>query len=310
MSGVVKPGALTLFKSLKPGKILAYAILITGGLVMTYPLLFALFSSVSTVAEYRKAVIIPIPLNAMANLQNFAMVFKVKSIYRAVIVTLLKIAVNTVFVVFTSVLCGYAFSMLNFTLKRSLFLILISGMMIPGVAMMVPNFVWMAKFPLVGGNDILGRGGSGFIDNPMLLFITGNISAYNIFLCRQSLISLGGEIGESAKIDGASYIRIVFLIYMPLIKPIISVMFLNIFVASWNNYMTSLVYLSGVPEWNTVGKIFSDFVEHYANPGIFGGADYPKSFAVAIIAMTPPLIVFVFVQKSFIEGLSMGAVKG
>lgn len=287
-----------------------FILLLVGGILILYPLLYALLGSFATNQEFYATVFVPIPHSPTAWIGNYATLFADATVFYSMLVTVVKIVIQLAITIFTSVLGGFVFAKVRFPFKRGFFLILISSMMIPGVAMMIPNFIWMARFPLLGGNNLLGEGGNGFLNNPLIHILTGWLNVYNIFLCRQAFVSLGNEMNESAKIDGASFFRIVFIIYMPLIMPIVAVMFLNLFLGIWNDYMTNFIYLSDAELWQTVGYTVVRVMDIYGNPQKLGGADYPVVFAVALISMLPPIIVYICVQKQFTEGLTMGAVKG
>ena len=293
----------------KTVQIILFVLLLVGGIAMLYPVFYALLGSFATNEEFYETIFIPIP-KTLAFLENYATLFSDPAVFTSMGVTFGKIILQLVITVFTSVLGGYVFAKLRFPFKRGFFLILISSMMIPGVALMVPNYVWMADFPLVGGNDITGQGGSGFLNNPWMHVVTGWLNVYNIFLCRQALVSIGGEMGESAKIDGAGFFRIVFAIYMPLIKPIVAVMFLNLFLGIWNDYLGSFIYFADAEQWQTVGYAVVRIMDIYSDPFRAGGSQYPVVFAISLMSMIPPIIVYICIQKQFTEGLAMGAVKG
>ena len=252
----------------------------------------------------------PLPSNPLGGLANFGKIFITSTITRSLAITFGKIAFQFGVTIFTSILGGYVFAKLQFPFKRAFFMLLISSMMIPGVALLVPNYIWMSKFPLMGGNNLLGEGGHGFLNNPWSIVLTGWLNVYNIFLCRQAFSSIGNEMSESAQIDGAGFLSIVFKMYMPLIRPILAVMFLNLFLGVWNDYLGNFIYMSDIPKWHTIGNVVVSVMEIYSNPQRLGGPDYPITFAVATISMVPPIIVYMLVQKQFTEGLTMGSVKG
>ena len=292
-------------------KIGPYLFLTIGGIVMVYPFVYSLLGSLCSVEEYKASLLLPIPKHPWTELGNYAILFKAETdILFPMFLTVSRMVVGFVVSVFVSSFGGYVFAKVNFKYKRIVFTILLSSTMIPGVAMMVPNFIWMSKFPLVGGNNILGDGGTGWVDNPGVLYITGWVSAYSIFLFRQCFVSLGNDMAESGEIDGASFVRIVLQLYLPLVRPIFSMMILNTFVANWNDYMTSLIMLPSKTEYRLLATTSATLMELFSNPQRFGGADYPKTFAIATVMMIPPLIVYLLVQKQFVEGLAMGAVKG
>lgn len=285
------------------------------GILDLYPLLYAFLGSLSTHQEIMDTLFLPTPANPFVNfIENYKMLFSNRLIMaqmgNSLFLTFGKILWQLAVTVFISVLCGYVFAKVEFVGKSVLFLILMSSMMIPGVALIVPNFLWMHGFPLAGGNNILGQGGSGFIDNPAMIFLTGWVNVYNIFLCRQAFVSLGDEISESAQIDGANFFRIVFTIFMPLIAPILAVMFLNLFIGIWNDYLGNLIYFPNNTRWHTVANVFMNIMNYYSDLNQPQHLHYGISFAVSLINMIPPIIVYIFVQKQFAEGLTLGAVKG
>jgi len=288
-----------------------YILLSLGGLVMVYPLIYALFGAVSTQAEFRAALFLPIPKTPFARLQNFGLVFtQAGNMLQPLIITLIRFAVSAVIPITVAILGGYAVAKVDFKFKGPAFMFLLASMMMPGVALAVPNYVWLANFPLVGGNNILGKGGSGFINNIFVLFCLGWVNVYAIFLFRQAFLGMGNEMSESAEVDGAGFFRIIFTIYVPLARPIIALLLFSTFVGSWNDYFTTLLLLPQRPDIGLIAYNFTVLMNYFTNPLLQGGPDYPQAFAIAIIMSLPPFIAFLFVQKQFVEGLSMGAVKG
>jgi multiple sugar transport system permease protein len=292
-------------------QIILFTVLAVLGIILLYPVIFGFLGSISTQTELSRTGIIPLPAHPFINfVDNYSRIFKEVSLLWAIGVTLLKLAFGLTVTVISSVLLGFIFAKMRFPMKRTFFLVLMASMMIPGPAMIIPNYIWMAKFPLMGGNDILGEGGHGFLNNPWMFFLTGWVAVYNIFLCRQCFATLGNEMNEAAKIDGAKFVRIVYTIYMPLIKPILAVMFLNSFVGSWNDYLGNLIYMPDLKEWWTVGNAFVEIMGMFANNDGINEPNYPAAFGVAFISMVPPIVVYAFVQEQFTKGLAMGSVKG
>ena len=291
-------------------QIISFALLFGLGLVLLYPMYFGVLGSLSTKAEFDQTVFLPIPKNPLSQISNYFAIFSQPGLIKALAVTMFRIYWGFAVGALTAVLGGYAFAKMNFPFRRTIFIFLLSTMMIPGVAMMIPGYIWMVKFPLIGGNDIFGVGGRGFIDNPLLYFVTGWVSTYNIFLFRQAFVGTGKELGESAQIDGAKFLYIVFRIYLPLVKPLLVVLFLGSAFGAWNDYMTNLIMLPNRPEWNSIGYATIGLADYYASTFNPGGADFPKAYAINVLMMFPPIILFVFLQKQFVEGLSAGAIKG
>ncbi len=298
-------------KRARASEIAVYVVLGIGTLIMLYPLIFAVFGSIVSMDDFYGTTILPLPKDDGIDFSNFAKAFTGSTFYQSVLVTLARVVWYGAFLLFTSMLGGYIFSLLQFKGRTVAFYIILSSMMIPGVALMMPQYVMLARFPLVGGNDIFGQGGSGFVNNPAVLFITGLFSAYNIFLVRQTLLSIGREYKEAAEVDGAGFFCTVFRIYMPMIKPVIAVIFLNLFIGMWNDYLFPLMFLAGNSDWHPTGLAIVNLIDAYLKPnGIMGRSDYPAVFGISLMMMLPCIIVFIAAQKYFIAGLTLGGVKG
>jgi multiple sugar transport system permease protein len=197
---------------------------------------------------------------------------------------------------FTSVLGGYVFAKVNFAGKNIAFYVLMSSMMIPGVALLTPQYLMFRKWALV--------------DNPLVLFITGCFSAYNIFLVRQTIAGLGDEYKEAAEIDGAGFLTIVFRIYFPMLKPVLAVILIQTFIGQWNDYLFPDIFMAGNTKWLPIGvlsvRIQSDYMYQVSGGGL---VNYPLAMVMSVFMMIPPVIVYIIFQKNFVEGLTAGGVK-
>lgn len=286
---------------------LSHVFLALGSLIMLYPFAFAFLGMFKSAEGFYEVNFIPVPENISFFLDNIVRLFRRNEIYPAIGLTLTRFVWYTLIVGGTSVLAGYAFAKVNFKGKNIAFYILMSSMMIPGVAMLIPQYQMLMRFPLVGGNDLFGKGGAGFRDSPLLLFITGWFSAYNIFLIRQTLVGLGNEYKEAAEIDGAGFFRIVFMIYLPMLKPVLAVIIIQTFIGQWNDYLFPQIFLSGSPEYMPIGVVSVRIQSDYIN--MQGLMNYPVAMVMAIVMMIPPVAVYIAFQKYFVEGLTAGGVK-
>lgn len=291
----------------KSETVVTHIVLILGTAVMLYPLLFAFLGSFLSVDQFYKVGFLPIPRDLTHVLENYRRLLIREELYRSLGITLARTLWYVLIIGATSLLGGYAFAKVNFKGKKIAFYVLMSSMMIPGVALLTPQYMMFAQFPLVGGNDIFGKGGNGLIDNLAVLFITGCFSAYNIFLLRQSFLSLGDEFREAAEVDGAGYFRTIFMVYTPMVKPAIAVIIINLFIGQWNDYLFPLIFVAGKKELFPIGvtsvRIMNDLVFDS------GLQNYPVAMATAIVMMIPPVAVYVAFQKYFVSGLTLGGVK-
>jgi len=287
---------------------LIYSVLIVGSLLMIYPFVYGAVAGVMDPIDYLKnATFFPIP----RKLVTFDYYIAVLTDIRLLIFarnTFMRIIWQLIFLSFTSVVLGYVFSKLHFKGKNVIFGILLGSMMIPGQATMVPTYVMYARWPLLGGNNIFGQGGHGMLNSWWIFTIPAMLSIYHIFLTKQMFDTLPNEIEEAARIDGAGTLTIIFRIYARLLLPILAVMFLGIFTGCWNDYQTNLLYTDG-QSWNLL--MISYGIDQIANSFKFSDIiNYPAIFATATITTIPSIIVFLCVQRSFVEGLAMSGIKG
>lgn len=191
-------------------------------------------------------------------------------------------------VVFAS-LAGYAFAKIRFKGKRFLFFALLCAMMIPYQVTQVPLYMLMVN--------------SLHMDNTYAALVAPTfVTAYNVFLCKQFMSSLPTEIIECAKIEGCNQLQIYWKIILPLSKTVLAVMAILTFMNSWNNFfwpflMTSKDYMQ------TIQVGLKNF--KFANTTYFA-----PMMAGATISALPMFILFFSLQKYFLEGVTIGAVKG
>ncbi len=203
--------------------------------------------------------------------------------------------------VFLGALAGYGFARLQFRGKRIMFSILLSSMMLPGIVTMVPQFVVLRRFPLFGGNNILGAGGKGMINSFWAILLPGACGTYAVFFMKQFFETLPSELAEAARIDGANEFRIFWQIYLPLIKPAAMTLGIMTFQSGWNNFMWPLIVLND-PNKFTIQIGLSLFKTNYST-------NYGAMMGGTVIAMLPVLILFIFAQRYFIEGIAFSGSK-
>ncbi|EAH0870025.1 TPA: carbohydrate ABC transporter permease, partial [Listeria monocytogenes] len=193
-------------------------------------------------------------------------------------------------------LAGYAFAKLPFKGKKGLFMTFLGSMMIPAVVTMIPSFLVLKNFPLMGGNDITGHGGMGFINTYWAILIPGAAGAFSIFFMKQFFETLPDELSEAARIDGCSEFKIFWKIYMPLAKTALATLGIMTFQAGWNQFMWPLIVLNS-QKMMTVQVGLASFQYNES-------ANYGALMAGTIVSTIPVLFVFIFAQKYFVEGIA------
>ena len=303
----------------KSSIICTHIFLCLGVILMLYPFVFAFLGMFKTIEGFYEVGILPVPDGIGYGISNLRIIFRRSEIYRSILITLGRFAWYAAISVLISVLGGYAFAKVNFRFKKVAFYIIMSTMMIPGIALLIPQYLELMRFPLVGGNDITGHGGVGFRDNMAVLFITGWISAYNIFLVQQSLRQIGDDYREAAEIDGSSPMNTLFTIILPLSKSILVVITIYYFVAHWNAYFDAMMYITKRNKWplqvflrqilllSQMGDMAETMGADDANTALLYAS---LKYAIIIIAALPLIIVYPLVQKFFEKGIMLGSVKG
>lgn len=197
-------------------------------------------------------------------------------------------AISVAGLVLTSLLAAYGFSKLRYKGRDVLFLIYMATLMIPSQLTMIPRFMIYKEL--------------GIYNTHWALILPGLTTAFGTFLIRQFMIAIPYEINEAAKIDGAGELRILFRILVPLLKPAIITLVLISIVWSWNDYENAMLFLTDKNLY-TIPLGLISFMDET-------GKQYSLIMAAAVSAVLPPMILFLFGQKYFVEGLSKGAVKG
>lgn len=190
-------------------------------------------------------------------------------------------------VLFLCSLGGYVFAKFDFRGKGILFSIVILSMIIPIWGIIIPLFEWFAKFNL--------------IDTYWALILPNSANGFGIFLMRQYIQSVPSELLDSARIDGCPEFQIFWRIVFPLIRPASAALLIWAFLNSWNNLLAPLVFTRS-PEMFTIPPGLASFV---------GQKDPQFGLLIAggIVSLLPILIIFTVLQKEFIAGLTLGAVK-
>lgn len=211
-------------------------------------------------------------------------------------VSMLNAYANTAFITVISTVCqlviasmaAYAFAKINFKGKGVVFAMFLATMMMPTEVTIVPRFI---LFKTVG-----------LYNNLWAIILPHFFNATSIFMLRQFYISLPDDLMEAAKIDGAGHARIFSQILMPLTKSsLISLMVLS-FISCWNEYMAPLIFLVKKPLYT-----ISQVIRWYMLDDL---QRYDLNMAAATSAIIPVVILFIFCQKYFVEGIATSGVKG
>ena len=190
----------------------------------------------------------------------------------------------------TSTLSAYAFAKMRFRGKKVMFGLLIATMMVPGIATLVPSYIIY---------DYLGI----TVDAPFFpLLVPGMFGAAAcVFFMRQSINAIPDSVIEASRIDGIGPFGCFVKIVLPLVKPALLSQGVLGFVAGYNDYFGPLIYLKS--DYQTLQIAVSVFSDRYSG-------DWPSILAANVVAIIPTVLIYIFVQKYFIEGITAGGEKG
>lgn len=280
-------------------KTLLYLVLVFFALVMCLPFYWSLITSVRAEEEIMKLPVTWFP--GVFTGDHYATVFQTIPFFRMLLNSIITTGVGVFTNLFFGSLAAYAFSKIKFSGHKIIFNILLMSMMIPGVITLIPTFFVLMHFPLAGGNNFLGQGGIGFYDNLAAVILPGAIGVYGIFFMRQFFVSLPDDMAESARIDGAGEFNIYFRIYLPLVVPGLLTLGIFTFQSGWNNFMWPNIVLQS-PENQLLTMAFKFF----KTPAEI---DYGPLMALSLLMAVPVLVLFIFMQKYFVQGVAVGGVK-
>jgi multiple sugar transport system permease protein len=269
-------------------RILLQLLLAAGGLLMMIPFIWMLSTSLKPYAQVfaYPPEWIPQPILWSNYVDTVTTIqfgtFYVNSLKISTLVTLGQL--------FTCSLAGYTFARLRFPGKNIIFLGYIGTLMIPGQVTMIPVFIVMRTM--------------GLLNTQAAVILPFLASPFGTFLFRQFYLTMPVELEDAAKIDGCSYFGIYRRIFLPLSKPALATVGVFTFLGSWNDFLWPLIMLQDKSLMTiTVG------LAEFRNE-MYGTAQWQLMMAGAMISILPILIVFVFAQRLFVQGIALTGIKG
>ncbi len=279
--------------------ILWYTVAICIAAITVFPLLWMVSTSLKPESEiYSNSLSL---LSENYSFSNYAKVFKTIPFLRYFMNSLVLAVTGVLTNVFLGSLAGYSFAKMRFKGRKLSFSLLLSSMMIPGVVTMIPQFLVLKYFPLVGGNNLLGQGGTGFINHYTAIVLPGAVGAFAVFFMKQFFETLPDDLAEAARVDGCSEFRIFWQIYLPLIKPAAMTLGIMTFQAGWNSFMWPMIVLNS-KEMMTIQVGLSTFQYQY-------NTMYGPLMAGTVIATLPTILIFIVAQKYYIQGIAFTGSK-
>lgn len=268
-------------------KTIMYAILLIGAVSSLFPFFWMVSASLKITNE-----IVQVPPNIIPSrlvLDNYKYVFETMNVGRtfmnSVIVSGSTVLLNALF----SGLVAYALAKLIFPGRKALFMLILAFMMIPGQLMIVPLFLQINRMGLLGTYPAM--------------ILPGAVSSFSIFLFRQAMLSVPDDYIDAAKIDGSNHIFIFFTIIIPLIIPIVITVVIINFFWSWNSYLWPMMVTVGKDHMATMPVALDRYRTLHA-------VRWGATMAGCVLTAAPILVLYLFLQRQFIESIALSGIKG
>ncbi len=273
---------------IKIGTILKYTVIIAIAAVFLFPFYWMLRTSVMSLDDIFKIPIVYFPKKV--ELQHYAAAFEVFPLLKYLLNSLFITSLATMGAMLSSSLCAFGFSRINWRGRDTVFTVVLSGMLLPSAVTLIPTFLMWRS--------------AGVSDSYLPLIVPAWFGggAMNIFLLRQFYRTIPKEIDEAASIDGANYFQIYLHIILPLTKPAMVVVMLFAFMASWNDFLTPMIYLNTQSKY-TISIGLQLFMTAYQT-------SWNQLMAAATVSVLPCVILFLLGQRYIVEGITVTGSKG
>ncbi|MCC6802221.1 MAG: carbohydrate ABC transporter permease [Anaerolineae bacterium] len=263
----------------------SYAILLAGAVLMVGPFLWMVSTAFKQPADQFSRNLIP----TAPTLENFQNLWVTLPFTTLIFNSFKVAALTTLGQILTCSMAAFVFAVVQFRFRNALFLLLLLTLMLPFQVTIIPNFILFRALGLYGTQAPLW----------LPAFWGG---AFGTFLLRQYFQTIPLDLAEAARVDGASLPRIFWRIYLPLARPALAALAIFVFLQSWNNLLTPLIYLPSDLTQTTLPVGLALFQQQY-------GGRWTILMAGALVSIAPIILVFFFAQRQFIEGIALTGVK-
>lgn len=268
--------------------LMLYAFLIVMAIIVLFPFYWMINSSLKTLDEYRLSVPTFWPKTVM--LTNYIDAFTTANLGRLFANTLYVGIVSTILSLVITVLSAFAFARLEFKGKDALFAALLATMMIPGELFTITNYSTVTQL--------------GWINTYTVLIVPFLVSVYYIYLLRQNFMQIPNELYLAAKVDGTSDLKYLWKVMIPLSLPtLISITLLKM-MGAWNSYIWPRLVANDEAHRMITNGLRNAFTE------TTGDVNYPVQMAAVAIVSAPLFLVFIFLRKYIMKGVSRSGIKG
>ncbi|MBP5552994.1 MAG: carbohydrate ABC transporter permease [Spirochaetales bacterium] len=269
-------------------KVLVYLFLILMGVIVLFPFYWMIISSLKTLTEYRLSVPTFFPSKIMFS--NYADAFTTANLGRLFLNTLYVGIVSTILSLIITILSAFAFARLEFKGKNILFAGLLATMMIPGELFTITNYSTVTNL--------------GWINTYTVLIVPFLVSVFYIYLLRQNFLQIPNELYLAAKVDGTSDFKYLCKVMIPLSLPtLISITILKM-MGAWNSYIWPRLVANDAAHRMVTNGLRNAFKD------TTGDVNYPVQMAAVALVSAPLFMVFIFLRKYIMKGVSRSGIKG
>ena len=269
-------------------KVIVYAFLIAMAVIVLFPFYWMIISSLKSLAEYRESVPTFWPKQIL--LSNYVDAFNTAKLGQLFINTMIVGVVSTLLSLVITVLSAFAFARLEFKGKDMLFAGLLATMMIPGELFTITNYSTVTQL--------------GWINTYTVLIVPFLVSVFYIYLLRQNFMQIPNELYLAAKVDGTSDIKYLWKVMVPLALPtLISITILKM-MGAWNSYIWPRLVANDEAHSLITNGLRNAFTE------TTGDVNYPVQMAAVALVSAPLFLVFIFLRKYIMQGVSRSGIKG
>lgn len=271
----------------RAGRIASYVVIAVLAFGWLVPVLWAVMTSLKTEAEAAAAPITIIPESGFT-LDAYARVLSSSQVPRWALNSLITATAVTLITLVISALAGYALSRLDFKGKKVAMAVIIGSIMVPGQILIVPLFQQMLDFNLV--------------DTYWGVILPQIVAAPMVFILKKFFDQIPRELEEAALVDGASRLRILRQIIVPLSRPILAAVSIFVFIGAWNNFLWPFIVIND-SDLMTLPVGLQTVISAY-------GIQYAQNMAQAVLAALPLILAFLFFQRQIIKGISTTGIAG
>ena len=269
-------------------QVFLYVFLLLMAVIVLFPFYWMIISSLKSLSEYRESVPTFFPRKVMFS--NYAQAFTSANLGRLFMNTLYVGVVSTILSLVITILSAFAFARLEFKGKNALFAALLATMMIPGELFTITNYSTVTKL--------------GWINTYTVLIVPFLVSVFYIYLLRQNVMQIPDELYLAAKVDGTSDLKYLCKVMIPLPLPtLISITILKM-MGAWNSYIWPRLVANDEAHRMITNGLRNAFTE------TTGDVNYPVQMAAVALVSFPLFLVFVFLRKYIMKGVSRSGIKG